>query len=410
MIPFPTRGPQFLVLSILVFVQFLNMTDYIIINPLAPRMMAYWAISPGQFSGLISSYSIGAAAGGLIGAFFVDRFARKHVFIALLSGFAVSTLACAWASSYWTFAVARTFSGMCGGSMEALTFAMVGDTFPENRRAGATGKIMAMFPLANIVGVPSGVVLAGWFDWRAPFFTVAALAVAALAVVVRFMPTIAAHSPCRERHGLFAGFRQVLAVPAHRRALWFTAVVIASSSSVVPYLATHLICNWRVSDQRLAIFYAVAGICTMVGAAFVGSLADRFGKRRLYCSAALLAAVPIALMTHLPPIPFPLAMLGGTAMMVLLTAQAVSAVSLVASVAQAGSRGRFMSINTTFEHLSIGATAMVAGALLSIGPGGTFDGYDRVGTFSVAAIAFGVFWVRRLTGAARYDVAAAPTP
>lgn len=408
--PLASRGPQFPILSILVFVQFLNMTDYIIINPLAPRMMAYLAISPGQFSGLISSYSIGAATGGLIGAFFVDRFARKHVFIALLSGFAVSTLACAWASSYWAFAAARTFSGMCGGSMEALTFAMVGDMFPENRRAGATGKIMAMFPLATIVGVPSGVMLAGWFDWRAPFLTVAALAAVALVVVVRCMPALAAHLASRERHGPFAGFRQVLAVPVHRRALWFTAVVIASSSSVVPYLATHLVCNWRVTDYKLAIFYTVAGICTMVGAAFVGTLADRFGKRRLYSLAALLAAVPITLMTHLPTLPFALAMLCGTAMMVLLTAQAVSAVSLVASVAQAGSRGRFMSINTTFEHLSIGATAMVAGSLLSIGPGGSFDGYDRVGVLSVIAIVFGIVWVRRLLPVPRREVAAVPMP
>lgn len=54
--------------------------------------------------------------------------------------------------------------------MGAMVFSIVGDIIPEYRRGAATGTVMSAFSLAAVVGLPIGLFLSNFSDWRAPFF------------------------------------------------------------------------------------------------------------------------------------------------------------------------------------------------------------------------------------------------
>ena len=72
---------------------------------------------------------------------------------------------------------ALALAGAFGGVTGALILAVVGDVIPEHRRGAAMGMVMSAFSLANICGVPLGLILASHFNWHVPFFVLAGLSV-----------------------------------------------------------------------------------------------------------------------------------------------------------------------------------------------------------------------------------------
>src|SRR5690606_3105674 len=152
-------------LMTLAAVQFTHIMDFMIMMPLGAQLMRYFTITPGEFSWLVASYGLAAAVSGCLGGFVLDRFDGKQALLTLYTGFGVATLACALAPTFWALLVARLAAGACGGVAGSLITAMVGDVIPPERRGAAMGTVMAAFPLASVLGVPAGLLLANWFEW-----------------------------------------------------------------------------------------------------------------------------------------------------------------------------------------------------------------------------------------------------
>src|SRR3954463_6522451 len=162
-------------LAVLAAIQFTAVLDFIIIMPLGPQYMRVFSISPGQFGLIVSAYAISAGISGIAAGFFLDRFDRKRALLGLYAGFAVGTLFCALAQTYHLLVAARALAGAFGGVTGALLLAIVGDVIPEHRRGAAMGMVMSAFSIANICGVPLGLMLASGFNWHVPFFALAAI-------------------------------------------------------------------------------------------------------------------------------------------------------------------------------------------------------------------------------------------
>ncbi len=182
-----------LLLLSLAAIQFTTVVDFIIIMPLGPQYMRVFSITPGQFGLIVSAYAISAGISGIAAGFFLDRFDRKRALLGLYSGFTLATLFCAVAQTYPLLVAARALAGAFGGVTGALILAIVGDVVPEHRRGAAMGLVMSAFSIANICGVPLGLVLASHFNWHVPFFALAGLSIIVLAVMVRVMPSLRTH-------------------------------------------------------------------------------------------------------------------------------------------------------------------------------------------------------------------------
>ncbi len=154
--PFAER----LLLLSLAAINFTTIVDFIIIMPLGPQYMRVFSISPAQFGVIVSSYAISAGISGIAAGFFLDRFDRKRALLTLYGGFSLGTLFCALAQTYHLLVAARALAGAFGGVTGALILAIVGDVIPEHRRGAAMGLVMSAFSIANICGVPLGLILA----------------------------------------------------------------------------------------------------------------------------------------------------------------------------------------------------------------------------------------------------------
>ena len=105
-----------------------------------------------------------------------DRFGRRPVLLASLTGFGLDYLVMAFASTFaWLF-VGRLIAGITGAAYSTAN-AFIADVTPPERRAENFGLMGAAFGVGFILGPAIGGYL-GSFGTRAPFFAASALALA----------------------------------------------------------------------------------------------------------------------------------------------------------------------------------------------------------------------------------------
>ncbi len=174
-------------------IQFLHTVDFVLMMPLAPLFMKAFGIGTDTFSLLVASYTWSASIFGIVGALFMDRFDRKVVLLFSFGGFAVGTALCALAPSAIFLLAARSLAGAFSGVMISTVFSIIGDVVPESRRGTALGILMAAFPVASVLGVPFGTLIANKFNWHAPFVVLAAMSFLVLAIMTRLLPPVRMH-------------------------------------------------------------------------------------------------------------------------------------------------------------------------------------------------------------------------
>src|SRR5436309_1398714 len=181
---------EWLLLLVLAAIQFTHIVDFMIIMPLGPVYEREMGLSTGEFGAVVAAYTISAGLAGLLASQFLDRFDRKTALLTLYAGFTVGTFLCAFAPGFVFLLAARTVAGAFGGVAAAVVLAIVGDAFPDARRATAMGVIMSAFSVASIGGVPFGLMLEEWYGWHAPFLALGGLGVLVLGMAIQLLPSL----------------------------------------------------------------------------------------------------------------------------------------------------------------------------------------------------------------------------
>ena len=116
---------QKFVVTVFAFMQFTIILDFMIMSPLGATIMPALQISPSQFSVAVSVYAFAAGISALIAASFADKFDRKKLLLIFYVGFLIGTLFCGLAPTYELFLAARLVTGMSGGVIGAIGFAIM---------------------------------------------------------------------------------------------------------------------------------------------------------------------------------------------------------------------------------------------------------------------------------------------
>ena len=378
------RTERFLLLT-LAGIQFCHILDFMIMMPLGPILMQALAIDAHEFGLLVASYSFSAALSGLLAASFVDRFERKFFLLTCFALFALATLACALSGSFVVLIVARGLAGVFGGIMGALVQTMIADVIPFSRRARASGIVSSAFSISTIAGVPLSLWLANHLGWRSPFLLIAALSLLFMLVGQRFLPQLRQHLAATKPAHPLAPIFDVLSEQNHRRALLFSALIIFSGFTVIPYITLYAVNNVGIAQTDIPLIYLVGGFATFLTARRIGSWADRRGKLEVYRRVAALATVPLLALTHVGQIPLWGWLLCSTSFFVLISGRMIPAMAMIASAARPALRGTFMSLHGTVQSLTMGLATSIAGLLISQQANGQIEGYALAGYLAVAA-------------------------
>ncbi|WP_412480118.1 MFS transporter [Azonexus sp. IMCC34839] len=389
------RAERFFLLT-LAGIQFSHVLDFMIMMPLGPILMAALGIGTHEFGLLVASYSFSAAVSGVLAATFVDLFERKRLLLVSFVLFALATLACGLAPSYPVLMLARGLAGVFGGIMGALIHTMLGDAIPFSRRARASGIVSSAFSVSTIAGVPLSLWLANHLGWRAPFIFIAVLSVIFLAVGLRFLPELRHHLSEEKRAHLLSATFSVLGDANHLRALLFSALIIFSGFTVIPYITVYAVNNVGIAQQDIPLVYLVGGFATFISARLIGRWADKHGKVEVYRLVAGLAMVPLLVLTHVGAVPLWVWVMCTTSFFVLISGRMIPAMAIIASAAQPKLRGTFLSLNGTVQSLAMGLATTLAGYLTSLDAGGRIVGYPQVGYVAVAANLVAIWFVARI--------------
>lgn len=381
-------------------IQFSHVLDFMIMIPLGPILITEFGISTHEFGLLVASYSFSAAFSGLLAATFVDRFERRRMLLTVFALFGLATLACGLAPGYTSLLIARGFAGAFGGVMGAMVQTMVADVIPFARRAKAGGIVSAAFSLSTVAGVPLSLWLANHFEWRAPFLLIAVLVVIFMAFGLRILPELRHHiSPSTEqarRTHPFTAMFTVLRDPNHLRALLFSALIISSGFTVIPYITVYAVHNVGISQMDIPYIYLFGGAATLVTARLIGHWADLRGKVEVYRLVALAALVPLLVVTHIGTVPLWLWLICTTTFFVLVSGRMIPAMAIISSAAQPRLRGTFMSLHATVQSFSMGLATTLAGFLISQNEAGQLVDYGLVGFVAVAGNLLAIGFVSRI--------------
>jgi DHA1 family inner membrane transport protein len=393
---FPRR--ELGILALLAFVQFTNIMDFMVLMPLGPQLMRLMAMTPAQFSHVVSSYTFAAGLSGILSAFFIDRFDRKHALLFVYVGFLVGTLSCALAPGYLTLALARALTGAFGGILGALTLAIVGDLVPIERRGRGMGIIMTSFSMAAVLGVPTGLALANVFSWHAPFFLISALGLPILIALAILIPPLGAHleNIKAEKEGLWGLFENLKRDKMQAFALSLTPTLLLGHFTIVPFMSPYLVSNVGLTEHDLIYTFLVGGSATLFSMPMTGRLSDRYGPSKIFTLTALLTTIPILTFTHMSRTSLWLALAISTIFFVVASARMVPAMTLVTEAVTPRWRGGFMSLNGSFQQLSAGLASLIAGTIITRGVDGRLLHYQHAGYFAALTSVACILISRRL--------------
>jgi predicted MFS family arabinose efflux permease len=389
------QSERYLLLT-LAGIQFSHILDFMIMMPLGPVLIKAFGIGTHEFGLLVASYSFSAALSGLLAATFIDRFERKRLVLTIFGLFGLATLACGLAPSFTMLLVARGLAGMFGGVMGAMVQTIIGDVIPFSRRARASGIVATAFSLATVAGVPLSLWLANHFQWRAPFILIAVLSGLFILVGIRILPVLRYHISDKKRaHPLSAMF-EVLREPNHLNALLFSALLVFSGFTVIPYITLYAVGNVGISLQDIPFIYLAGGAATLFTARLIGHWADLRGKIKIYRAVALAALLPLLVVTHIGTAPLWLWLVCTTAFFILVSGRMIPAMAIITSAAQPKLRGTFMSLNATVQSLAMGLATTLAGFIITQNDAGHIFDYGLVGFVAISGNVLAILFVSRI--------------
>jgi MFS family permease len=244
--------------------------DGTLITVALPSVAHGLGVKASSTSVVLSAY-FGAYALLLIpGGELVDRFGARRLALTGLAIFAVGAAAGALVSNFSELLVARVIQGVGAGLVSPAALAGAVSGFPPERRGSALGIWGASAGMSNLLGPLLGGLLTVAFGWRADWWALVPLTLAAALAIARLLPPIVQ----TDSGGANPALNRIVLAATLVAGLTF-AVMIGAFYIAEQYL------------QRVAGFSALGAsgalvlVALLVGAAapVAGKLVDRHGEQ-----------------------------------------------------------------------------------------------------------------------------------
>jgi predicted MFS family arabinose efflux permease len=361
-------------------VQFVNILDFVMVMPLGPDFAKALDIPASHLGYIGGAYTLAAAFSGLAGSFFLDRFDRRKALAVAMLGLGIGTACGGLAWDLPSLLAARVIAGLFGGPATSLSFSIIADVIPSERRGKAMGAVMGAFSVASIVGIPAGLRLARIGTWRLPFFGTAVLGLMVTAMSIWLLPPLTGH--LRDPSARETTIGALLRKPRVQLSYAMTAIVMAAGFIVIPNISPYVQGNLAFPREQLELLYLWGGAVSFLATRLGGMLVDRFGSFRVGVVGALLvlAINYLWFIDYRPSYPM-VAMMAG--FMFAMGIRNVAYNTLTSKVPSPAERARFQSLQSAVQHGFAALASIVGAKLLDANPDGSIVGMQLVASISM---------------------------
>jgi EmrB/QacA subfamily drug resistance transporter len=162
--------------------------DIAIVGPALPAIRSYFGVSDRSLSWIFSLYVLFNLIGTPLMAKLSDQFGRRWIYIIDVSLFAAGSLLVAFSPNFSFVLIGRAIQGFGAGGIFPVASAVIGDTFPADKRGSALGLIGAVFGLAFLIGPILGGVILSFASWKWLFLINLPIALVVILFSLRILP------------------------------------------------------------------------------------------------------------------------------------------------------------------------------------------------------------------------------
>ncbi len=380
----------------LTIIQFTVILDFMVLSPLGPILMNDLNTDTQQFGLLVSVYAFTAFGSGILSAGFADRFDRKKYLLFFYTGFMAATAFCAIANSYETLLIARILTGLFGGVISSISFAIITDLFKVEVRGRVMGYIQMAFAASQILGIPIGLWLAKHYGWHSSFWMIVGFGIPLGILIAFIMKPVNAHLSIKSENKAFQHLLNTVKNKEHLRAFAASILLATGGYIMIPFGSAYSTGNLGLSLEQLPLLFGLTGLSSIVFGPLIGKLSDNVGRFNIFFAGSILATIIVLIYTNLGITPFWICSLLNIVMFVGITARMVSTSALISVVPKPQDRGAFMSINASFQQLAGGISSAIAGLIVAKRSDGFIEHYPILGLVVTGIMAVSVILVWRL--------------
>jgi len=244
-------------------------TEFVIMG-LLPQVAADLAISIPVAGLLVTGYALGVLVAAPIMTLGTTKVDRKTLLVSLMSLFFIGNLMAALAPNYAVLLAGRIVSSSMHGAFFGVGSVVAAGLVAKEKQSRAIALMFSGLALSNIIGVPLGTALGQAMGWRATFFVVSLLGLAAGSFLFAVLKPQAADSSGSIKNEISA-----LARPRVWLALGTTTFGFGGVFVVWTYIAPILGSATGLSPEWITGVLFVFGIGLTLGNHFVGQWADK---------------------------------------------------------------------------------------------------------------------------------------
>lgn len=372
-------GYQVFMIAVLAFLQFTIILDFMVLSPLSAILLEEMNITTAQFGWVVSAYAFSAGISGLLAAGFADRFDRKKLLLFFYSGFIIGTFLCGIAPSYHLLLAARIVTGIFGGVIGSVSYAIITDIFALQVRGRVMGFVQMAFATSQVLGIPIGLYLANWMDWHAPFLLIVGFSlIVYIAILVKMRP-VDAHLALQTKQSPFRHLTKTVSQFRYLKGFGATTLLSTGGFMLMPFGAAFAVNNLGITLEQLPIIYLITGIVSMIGGPFIGKLSDQIGKMKMFVIGSLLSLVLVVYYTNLGVTPLWFLIVLNSVLFLGITSRMISSSALMTAVPDPADRGAFMGVNASVAQVSGGIASAVAGMIVFQTETGYIERYPILG-------------------------------
>jgi predicted MFS family arabinose efflux permease len=387
---------QVLIIALLAILQFIIILDFMVLSPLGAILIPTLKITPAQFGLVVSVYAFSAGASGLLAAGFADKFDRKKFLLFFYAGFLVGTFLCAIAPSYQLLLAARIVTGIFGGVIGSVSFAIITDLFKLEVRGRVMGFVQIAFGASQVLGLPIGLMLANRFEWHAPFWMIVIFGTLLGIVMLIYMKPVTQHLAVTEKQNPFRHLTSNLSNSLYVRAFLSTILLATGGFMLMPFGSAFSTNNLGLTMAQLPYLYLVTGVFGIAMGPLIGKLSDTIGKFQLFAIGSVVSIIMVAIYTRLGITPLWVCMVLNVILFAGINARMISSSALISAIPSLPDRGAFMSINASIQQISGGVASFVAGLIVIQAPNGILERYDILGYVVIGSMLIAtamIYWL-----------------
>jgi predicted MFS family arabinose efflux permease len=373
-----TRYQKF-VIAILAILQFTIVLDFMVLSPLGAILLPELNITPSRFGLVVSAYAFSAGASGLMAAGFADKFDRKKMLLFFYAGFIAGTVLCAIAPNYHFLLIARIITGLFGGVIGSVSFAIITDLFPIETRGRVMGFVQMAFAASQVLGIPVGLLLANYFGWHSPFWMIAGFAVVVGCTIWIHMQPVKEHLLLKHNRSAFQHLWKTVSNADYVKGFTATVLLATGGFMLMPFGSAFMTNNMKISLEHLPLLYGITGVFSILSGPLIGRLSDKVGKYKIFVLGSVLGICMVLIYTNLGATPLWIAIALNVILFVGISSRMISASALLTAVPDPQDRGAFMSINAAVQQISGGIASAIAGMIVVQNSSGALVHYNTLG-------------------------------